>query len=130
MEGFGERMKRAADSKFLTKKDIEPGYAVGNDIATGKFSIRVPRTKRSHLDLSMDATTGDWTLDSSRTRLHEYFLHRGIEVEYDMLEIGFPPDRVYQAQLEFEIDGKRYHSFYECDNKKMTQVNDPNYPST
>ena len=39
-----------------------------------------------------------------------------------MLEIGFPPDRVYQAQLEFEIDGKRYHSFYECDNKKMTQV--------
>ena len=70
----------------------------------------------------MDATTGDWTLDSSRTRLHEYFLHRGIEVEYDMLEIGFPPDRVYQAQLEFEIDGKRYHSFYECDNKKMTQV--------
>jgi len=106
MEGFGERMKRAADSKFLAKKDIEPGYAVGNDIAT---------------DLSMDATTGDWTLDSSRTRLHEYFLHRGIEVEYDMLEIGFPPDRVYQAQLEFEIDGKRYHSFYECDNKKMTQ---------
>ena len=37
MEGFGERMKRAADSKFLAKKDIEPGYAVGNDIATGKY---------------------------------------------------------------------------------------------
>ena len=84
------------------------------------------QTLEPFLDLSMDATTGDWTLDSSRTRLHEYFLHRGIEVEYDMLEIGFPPDRVYQAQLEFEIDGKRYYSFYECDNKKMTQVND--YP--
>ena len=77
----------------------------------------------------MDATTGDWTLDSSRTRLHEYFLHRGIEVEYDMLEIGIPPDRVYQAQLEFEIDGKRYHSFYECDNKKMTQVCWPEFRS-
>ena len=47
MEGFGERMKRAADSKFLTKKDIEPGYAVENDIGTGKFSSRVPRTTRS-----------------------------------------------------------------------------------
>ena len=80
------------------------------------------RHSKTFSDLSMDATTGDWTLDSSRTRLHEYFLHRGIEVEYDMLEIGFPPDRVYQAQLEFEIDGKRYYSFYECDNKKMTQV--------
>ena len=44
MEGFGERMKRAADSKFLAKKDIEPGYAVGNDIATGKFRTRNPRT--------------------------------------------------------------------------------------
>ena len=47
MEGFGERMKRAADSKFLAKKDIEPGYAVGNDIATGKSNymgseIRLP----------------------------------------------------------------------------------------
>ena len=40
MEGFGERMKRAADSKFLAKKDIEPGYAVGNDIATGKYIYR------------------------------------------------------------------------------------------
>ena len=40
MEGFGERMKRAADSKFLAKKDIEPGYAVGNDIATGKSYYR------------------------------------------------------------------------------------------
>ena len=40
MEGFGERMKRAADSKFLAKKDIEPGYAVGNDIATGKYFYR------------------------------------------------------------------------------------------
>ena len=38
-----------------------------------------------------------------------------------MLEIGFPPDRVYQAELQFEIEGKRYYSFYECDNKKMTQ---------
>ena len=47
MEGFGERMKKAADSKFLVKQGIEPGEAVGNDIAT---------------DLSMDEHTGDWTL--------------------------------------------------------------------
>ena len=49
-------------------------------------------------------------------------MQRGIEVEYQMVEIGFPPDRVYQAALEFEMDGERYYSFYECDNKKMTQV--------
>lgn len=47
-------------------------------------------------------------------------MQRGIEVEYQMVEIGFPPDRVYQAALEFEMDGERYYSFYECDNKKMT----------
>ena len=55
----------------------------------------------------MDATTGDWTLDSSRTRLHEYFLHRGIEVEYDMLEIGFPPDRALIQHLV--VQQKDFH---------------------
>ena len=69
----------------------------------------------------MNEDTGDWTLDTSRSRLHEYFAARGIEVEYAMKEIGFPPDRVYQALLAFEIDGFRYRSFHECDNKKMTQ---------
>ena len=59
------------------------------------------------VDTSMDTNTGDWTLDSSRTRLHEYFQQRGIEVEYAMQEIGFPPDRIYTACLDFEIDGKR-----------------------
>ena len=47
MEGFGDRMKKAADSKFLVKTGIEPGAEIGNDIAT---------------DLSMDENTGDWTL--------------------------------------------------------------------
>ena len=92
MEGFGERLKRAADSKFLTKVEDEGAPVVGNDIT---------------VDTGMDQNTGDWTLDSSRTRLHEYFQQRGIEVEYEMEEIGFPPDRVYTANLCFEIDGKR-----------------------
>ena len=58
IEGFGERMKKAADSKFLNT-GIEPGQEVGNDIQK---------------DQSMDMETGDWTLDSSRTRLHEFFM--------------------------------------------------------
>ena len=29
--------------------------------------------------------------------------------------------RTKKAELQFEIEGKRYYSFYECDNKKMTQ---------
>merc|ERR1719402_1655721 len=100
MEGFGERLKRAADSKLLKKED---GVAeVGNNI---------------EVDMGMDQNTGDWTLDSSRTRLHEFFQQRGIEVEYDMQEIGYPPDRVYTAHLKFEIEGKGYKSFYECENK-------------
>ena len=58
IEGFGERMKKAADSKFLNA-GIEPGQELGNDIQK---------------DQSMDMETGDWTLDSSRTRLHEFFM--------------------------------------------------------
>jgi hypothetical protein len=80
MEGFGERLKRAADSKFLKKEDLAKIAAedaavpaVGNDIT---------------VDTGMDTNTGDWTLDSSRTRLHEFFQQRGIEVEYMMQEIG------------------------------------------
>jgi len=108
MEAFGQRLKRACESKFLQAAEGGPeaGYAIGNDI---------------QVDTGMNEDTGDWTLDTSRSRLHEYFAARGIEVEYAMKEIGFPPDRVYQALLAFEIDGFRYRSFHECDNKKMTQ---------
>ncbi|CBY35283.1 unnamed protein product, partial [Oikopleura dioica] len=108
IEGFGQRLKRACESKFLQVAEGGPesGYAIGNDI---------------QVDTGMNEDTGDWTLDTSRSRLHEYFAARGIEVEYAMKEIGFPPDRVYQALLAFEIDGFRYRSFHECDNKKMTQ---------
>ena len=42
-----------------TNLGVEAGHEVGNDIQQ---------------DQSMDMETGDWTLDSSRTRLHEFFL--------------------------------------------------------
>ena len=54
IEGFGERLKRAMDSKVL-KAEAAAGNAapIGNDIK---------------VDTGMDTNTGDWTLDSSRTR--------------------------------------------------------------
>ena len=57
---------------------------------------------------TVDELTGDWTLETSRQKLHEFLAKRKIALEYIMEEIGAASSRTYVAKLDFEVDGKHY----------------------
>ena len=57
----------------------------------------------------MDTNTGDWTLDSSRTRLHEYFQQRGIDSEeaIKLMISGFCRDVFSKLPMEFALEAEK-----------------------
>jgi len=76
---------------------------------------------RTNIQETVDEETGDWTLDTARQKLHEYLAKRQITLEYEMSDRGPPSERIYIAELNFELDGKRYKAKETAPNKKSAQ---------
>ena len=57
----------------------------------------------------------------ARQKLHEYLAQRQLTLEYETSEKGPPSERIYLAELSFELDGKRYKAKDSAANKKSAQ---------
>jgi hypothetical protein len=104
---------------FLAKMIEECGSRVRRPNDIKNIASGAPRSK-TVLE-TIDESTGDWTLDTARQKLHEFLAKRKIALEYIMEEKGMPSHRIYIAKLDFTIDGKQYAYADSAANKKAAQ---------